>query len=197
MIGFVYLYALQAIWLVPLFTLVMSVGSLISQPLWLSVSRRFGKVRCYVAASAIWTAVTVTWMFIRPADDVLIGPLGTQHVLVLVRGFVIGVTNSGFVLLSLSMLTDTIDYQRRLSGQANEGVFAGLFSAGEKLSFALGPVVAGLVMSQFGFIASTGGAVAQSDRAITGIVLLYGLIPAATQVISLIVFARYRLPQVG
>jgi GPH family glycoside/pentoside/hexuronide:cation symporter len=76
-------------------------------------------------------------------------------------------------------------------------VFAGLFSAGEKLSFALGPVVAGLVMSQFGFIASTGGAVAQSDRAITGIVLLYGLIPAATQVISLIVFARYRLPQVG
>lgn len=201
-IGFVYLYALQAIWLVPFFILSMSFGSLISQPMWLSLSRRFGKARCYVAGSAIWTALTVTWMFIHPADDVLVqlplvGALGTQHVLVLVRGFIIGMTNAGFVMLSLSMLTDTIDYQRRLTGNANEGVFAGLFSAAEKLSFALGPVVAGLVMSQFGFVSSTGGAVAQSDHAITGIVLLYGLIPAATQVISLIVFARYRLPHVG
>jgi len=93
------------------------------------------------------------------------------------------------------MLTDTIDAQRRATGQANEGVFAGLFSAGEKLAFALGPVVAGVVMSRFGFVASTGGAVAQSDHAITGIVLLYGPIPAALQVVSLIVFARYRLPR--
>lgn len=201
-IGFIYLYAIQAIWIVPLFILVMAISGIAAQPLWLGLSRRWGKERTYVVASAAWAVVTATWFFIHPADDVLltipgVGALGTQHLLVLLRGAVIGVVNSAFVMLSLSMLTDTIDYERRRKGIANEGVFAGLFSALEKLSFALGPVVAGLVMSGFGFVSSTGGAVTQSSHAITGIVLLYSLIPAATQVVSLLVFSRYRLPAAG
>jgi GPH family glycoside/pentoside/hexuronide:cation symporter len=197
-IGFVFLYAVQAIWLIPFFILSMSAGSLVSQPLWLSLSRRYGKPRCYVAASLIWAALTVTWIFLRPGNDVLVrlplvGALATQHVLVLVRGFIIGVTNSGFLLLALSMMTDTVDYQRRTFGIAHEGVFAGLFSAAEKLSFALGPVIAGLVLTLFGFESSTGGAAAQSSQVITGILLLYSLIPAGTQVVSLLIFSRYRL----
>lgn len=201
-IGFIYLYALQAVWIVPLFILVMAAAGIAAQPLWLHLSRTWGKERAYVVASALWAAVTASWYFIHPATDVLVtlpgvGPLGTQHVLVLVRGAIIGVVNSAFVMLSLSMLTDTIDYQRRRVGLANEGVFAGLFSAVEKLSFALGPVLAGLVMSGFGFVASTGGAVAQTPRAIHGIILLYSLIPVATQMVSLLIFSRYRLDKGG
>lgn len=198
-IGFIYLYAIQAIWIVPLFILVMAIAGIAAQPLWLSLSRRWGKERAYVVASAAWAVITVTWFFVHPATDVLVeipgvGALGTQHLLVLLRGALIGVVNSAFVMLALSMLTDTIDYERRRKGIANEGVFAGLFSAVEKLSFALGPVVAGLVMSAFGFVSSTGGAVTQTPEAILGIVLLYSLIPAATQIVSLLVFTRYRLP---
>lgn len=197
-IGFIYLYALQAVWIVPAFILIMSICGIAAQPMWLRLSRTWGKERAYVVASLGWAAVTATWYFIRPADDVLVtlpglGALGTQHVLVLVRGGIIGVVNSAFVMLALSMLTDTIDYQRRHKGVANEGVFAGLFSAFEKLSFALGPVLAGLVMSAFGFVSSTGGAVAQTPQAIHGIVLLYSLIPVGTQLISLLIFSRYRL----
>lgn len=198
-IGFIYLYALQAIWIIPLFILLMSVAGISTQPLWLSLSRRFGKERCYIAASLIWAVVTASWYFIRPADDVIltvagVGALGTQHILVLVRGFIIGVVNSAFIMLSLSMLTDTIDYERRRSGVANEGVFSGIFTAAEKLSFALGPLIAGVVMSAFGFVSSTGGAIEQTPEAITGIILLYSLIPVGTQLISLAIFSRYRLP---
>ncbi|MCJ2179776.1 MFS transporter [Novosphingobium sp. 2580] len=57
----------------------------------------------------------------------------------------------------------------------------------------MGPVLAGLVMSAFGFVPSTGGAVEQTPHAITGIVLLYSLIPVATQIVSLLIFSRYRL----
>ena len=197
-IGFVFLYAVDAIWLIPFFILSMSFGSLLSQPMWLSLARRFGKERCYVAASLAWTAITITWFFLRPGSDVLVelplvGPLATQHVLVLVRGFLIGIVNSGFIMLALSMLTDTVDFQRRHFGAAHEGVFAGLYSAAEKLSFALGPLVAGVVLSLFGFVSSTGGAVAQSPQAILSILLLYSLIPAGTQIVSLLVFSRYRL----
>lgn len=200
-IGFVFLYALQAIWLIPMFILCMSAASLAAQPLWLWLPRRIGKPRSYMVAAMVWVAVTVTWLWATPADDVVMHvgaqALGTQHVLVLVRAVIIGMVNGGFILLALSMMTDTVDYQRRLMGVANEGVFAGLFSAFEKLAFAMGPVIAGLVMTAFGFVSSTGGAAAQTPHAITGIVLLYSAIPAAMQCLALLVFSRYRLPEIG
>ncbi|MBC2669887.1 MFS transporter [Novosphingobium piscinae] len=197
-IGFFYLYAVKAVWLVPAFILGLTIAGILVQPLWLGISRRLGKERAYVLASLAWTAVTVSWFWARPADDLLVtlpmvGALGTQHVLVILRGILIGLFNGPFVVLAMSMLTDTIDYQRRQTGLANEGLFAGLFSAAEKLAFALGPVIAGLVMSAFGFVSSTGGAAAQSASAVQGIVLLYSLIPAGIQVLSLLLFTRYRL----
>lgn len=199
-IGFVFLYAIQAIWLIPIFILCMSVASLAAQPLWLWLPRRIGKPRAYVLASLVWAAVTVTWLWVgKGGADVatLPGgqPVNSQHLLILLRAVVIGLANSGFILLALSMMTDTVDYQRRTQGVANEGVFAGLFSAMEKLAFALGPVIAGIVMSAFGFVSSTGGAAAQTDQAITGIILLYSVIPASLQGIALLVFSRYRLPR--
>jgi GPH family glycoside/pentoside/hexuronide:cation symporter len=197
-IGFIFLYAIKAIWLIPVFILVMSAAALAAQPLWLWLPRKIGKPRAYVAAALVWVAVTLTWLGVGPANDVVahVGgmALGTAHILVLVRAAIIGMVNGGFILLALSMMTDTVDYQRRLKGLANEGVFAGLFSAMEKLAFAMGPVIAGAVMSGFGFVSSTGGAASQTPHAITGIVLLYSAIPAGMQLAALAVFSRYRLP---
>ncbi|MEJ6009757.1 MFS transporter [Novosphingobium aquae] len=194
-IAFIYLYAVQAVWIILPFVLVMSVVAIASQPVWVAMSRRFGKERCYVAAMLGWTLVTASWFFVKPADDVIFAGLGTQHILVLVRAMVIGVFNASFIMLALSMLTDTIAYERDRTGSANEGVFSGIFSAAEKLAFALGPVIAGVVMSVYGFKESTGGMVEQTPEAIRGIVLLYSLVPVATQLTALAVFSRYRLPK--
>lgn len=194
-IAFIYLYALQAVWIILPFVLVMSVVAIASQPVWVQLSRRYGKERCYVAAMLGWALVTASWFFIHPANDVVIAGLGTQHILVLVRAVVIGIFNAAFIMLALSMLTDTIAYERDRTGKANEGVFSGIFTAAEKLAFALGPVIGGVVMSIYGFRESTGGMVAQTPHAITGIVLLYSLIPVTTQLLSLAVFSRYRLPK--
>lgn len=197
-LGFVFLYALNAIWIVPAFIVVMVVFSGISQPLWLTLSRRWGKTRTYILSSVLWMLVTISWFFARPGDDVLVmlplvGPLASEHVLILLRAVIIGLTNSGFLLLSLSLLTDTVDDQRTRYGVAHEGVFSGLFSAAEKLAFAMGPLIAGLVLSLYGFTSSIGGAAVQTPRAVTGILLLYSLVPAATQLLSLMIFSRFRL----
>lgn len=196
--GFVYLYALQAVWMLPVFVITMVIVGAITQPMWIGLSKRFGKKQCYVATSLIWTVVTISWFYMKPGTDILLtlpflGPLATEHVLVIVRALIIGVVNIAFLLLALSMMTDTIDYQRRRFGVAHEGVFSGLFSAAEKLAFALGPLVAGIVLSWYGFNSSTGGAKAQSPEAITGILLLYSLIPAGTQILSLLIFSQFRL----
>ena len=197
-IGYFYLYALGEVDLIPKFIVVMSIGSMFSQPIFYFLSQRFGKERVYWIASIAWTLITVTWFFVKAGSPVLVelpllGRITEQGALVLVRAFLIGITNTGFLLLALSMLTDTIEYQRHRTGIANEGVFSGVWSAAEKLAFALGPLIGGLVMSLYGYQSSQGGPVAQSPSAITGIILLYSLIPAATQVVSLVIFTRYKL----
>lgn len=197
-IGYFYLYALGDVTIIPKFIVVMAAASLVSQPIYYYLSQWFGKVRIYWAASIAWTLITVTWIFVKPGSPVLVslpllGTLTEQGALVLVRAVLIGFTNTGFLLLGLSMLTDAVEHQRRLTGIANEGVFSGIWSAAEKLAFAMGPLIGGFVMSAFGYRSSQGGAVAQSPNAVLGIMLLYSLIPAATQVLSLVVFSRYKL----
>lgn len=197
-IGFVFLYVAQAIWLIPLYILVMASSSLAAKPIWLWLPRRIGKARSYVFASIVWVTVTITWLFLGAGGDTMFHLPGGQtltweHLLILLRSVVIGVANGGFVLLALSLMTDTVDYQRRTTGAANEGVFAGLFSAMEKLAFAVGPLLAGVVLSLFDFQSSTQGMIAQSDRALVGILLLYSAIPAGMQVLALLIFRKFRL----
>jgi GPH family glycoside/pentoside/hexuronide:cation symporter len=201
-LGFFYLYALGDVGMIPKFIAVMSLSSLVSQPAFYLLSRRFGKVPVYWATSIGWTLITLTWFFVTPGSPVLVslpllGTLTEQGALVLVRAVLIGFTNTGFLLLGLSLLTDTIEHQRRLTGVANEGVFSGIWSAAEKFAFALGPLIGGFVLSLYGYQSSQGGAVAQSESAVLGIVLLYSLVPAATQVLSLLIFSRYKLESGG
>ncbi|AOR79518.1 MFS transporter [Novosphingobium resinovorum] len=197
-IGFYYVYALNLVHIIPTFVIAMACGSLLSQPTFLYLSRRFGKEKVYVVGSVLWMLVTVTWFFVEPESPVvvslpLIGDLTREGLLVLARGVFIGVVNTGFLLLSFSMLTDTVDLHRRRHGSANEGVFSGIFSAAEKLAFALGPLVAGIIMSGFGFVSSTHGVVQQRQHAVLGVILLYSAVPVVTQFLSLLVFSRYRL----
>jgi Na+/melibiose symporter-like transporter len=62
-----------------------------------------------------------------------------------------------------------------------------LFSAGQGLGFAVGPLLFGLVLQIAGYIPSTTGvAVAQSDTTATGVLLGFGVLPAALTALSLL-----------
>jgi GPH family glycoside/pentoside/hexuronide:cation symporter len=198
-VGFVFIYAIQDINLLLPFILVMSVGSILSQPFWLKISRQLGKENSFWIACIGWGLVTVTWLWVKPGNDVLLtlpfmGQISTEHALVLLRAFFIGITNSGFALLSFSMLTDTIEGQRKRDGVVDEGVFSGIFTAIEKLAFALGPLIAGLVLSFTGFESSVGGVVDQNASSIRGMVLCYSIVPTIGMAISLAIFTQYRRP---
>jgi GPH family glycoside/pentoside/hexuronide:cation symporter len=197
-IALVFIYALGNISLLIPFVLVMGVGTVASQPLWIVVSKRFGKRATFVGAVLVWSAVTISWLFVTPNSPVLvrlplIGALTTQQALALVRAVIIGVFNSGFVLMAQSMLTDTVAYDRIKFGRSSEGVFSGVFSAAEKFTYACGPALAGIVLTLTGFASSKGGPAAQGASAIHGILLNYSVFPAALALLSLLVIRYYKL----
>ncbi|MFK7830475.1 MAG: MFS transporter [Congregibacter sp.] len=195
-VGFIFIYAIGDISLLLPFVLSMAVGVVISQAFWVKLSTRIGKQSTFYLACSGWILITLTWFAVGPADDVLLtlplwGDLPTQHALVLGRGMVIGITNSGFSLLTFSLFTDTVSFQREQTGAVDEGILAGIFSATEKLAFALGPLLAGIVLSVVGFESSTDGPAPQSAQAIQGMIWLYSIIPAGILALSLAVFAQY------
>lgn len=87
----------------------------------------------FLVASACWSVITITWFWVKPGGaDLfslpLLGSLATQALWVLVRGFITGVTKTGFVLLITSMLTDSINAaHRHESDHADEGLLSGIF----------------------------------------------------------------------
>jgi GPH family glycoside/pentoside/hexuronide:cation symporter len=199
-VGLVFIYAVGNIDLLIPFVLIMTVMTVVSQPAWVWVSRRIGKRICYVVSVTVWALVTLSWLAVHPGTDELVrlpllGPLSTQAALVLLRAVIIGPFNGGFVLMSYSLLTDTIEYDRRRFGVSREGAFSGIYSALEKLAFAVGPAVAGGILSLTGFQESKGGGGLQSAGAVHGILIVFGLVPAIFALASLLLLRFYRLDE--
>jgi GPH family glycoside/pentoside/hexuronide:cation symporter len=199
-VGLVFIYAIQDVTLLIPLVLVMTLGVMASQPAWLWIARRIGKRRTYFLGLIVWLLTTLSWVLVGPSDDVLfalplIGPVSTQGALVVVRGALLGPFNAGFILMSYSLLTDTIEYDRRRFGIAREGAFSGIFSALEKLAFAVGPAVAGVILSLTGFAESKGGGGAQTPEAVRGILVNFGIMPVIFGIAAMILLWFYKLDE--
>lgn len=197
-VAFLFIYVVGKISLLLPFVILMSIAAVLCQPFWLKLSRHSGKQRTFILATIIWSLIMASWIFVKPGTDMLLtlpvlGALSTQDILVILRGIGIGITNSGVILLTLSMLTDTIN-RGGFPGEGNdEGSLSGIFSSIEKLAFAVGPLLAGFGMSLTGYQSSVSGVIAQSESAVTGIILIYSALPALMGMATLTVFRWYQL----
>lgn len=165
--------------------LIMVIALFTCQPIWVAIAARLGKKYTYYLALVLNVVTMLSWLLVRSPDDIFIGYLVAAS---------LGITGSGYALMSTSMLPDTMDHDRRLTGTNREGVFAGIWSASDKVAFALAPLITGVVLDAFGFVSTQDLAnTPQSDMAITGIILTYTVIPAALIAASIVVLKLYRL----
>lgn len=174
---------------VVLFFLTMSVSSTVAVPLWWLISRRFGKKPAYIAAVVGYALVSLSWLGTGPVAG------SPDLAMVYGRAVLLGLSSGGIILLGVSMLPDTIEYDRLTSGVRREGIFSGVWSAIEKGATAVGGLLIGLVLDFMGFVESTGALVAQPESAITGIVIGSAVIPALFMLGSLPFLLRYPLSQ--
>jgi len=178
---------------------ILSVGILLSVPFWNAISRRMGKMPTLVVSVIGWLVITATWPWASYGDTdplfriVLLGAISERDMLVLLRGLLIGLTQPGFQLMGLSMLADTIEYDRLKSGHSRAGLYSGLWNALEKLAFALGPFLSGVLLSVLGFVESTVGPLEQTEQAISGIFVALFWVPFLTALLGLCLLPGYNL----
>jgi GPH family glycoside/pentoside/hexuronide:cation symporter len=156
--------------------LLSCVGILAAQPVWVKLSARYGKKRCYIAAALIHALAHLGWA------------AATWGGLPFLYGFalLLGIGNSGWALLGFSMLAD-------LAGEGKAGLYSAVFIALDKIAFALGgALIIGLILAAFNFdsaAAATGGP--QPASALTGILLAFSIMPALCNILAAAIFAQW------
>lgn len=157
----------------------------LGMPLWLRIARRFGKNAAYMSGVTIYIAAMLSWL--QAGAD--IGYAGLVS-----RGIVGGFGSAGMILMSMSMLSDTMAYDRYHSGMHREGLYASIVAVLEKTSYAAGVALIGIYLDSSGYIPTTQGAlVAQPATAINALYAGIALIPAVFFIGNLACIYCYRL----
>jgi GPH family glycoside/pentoside/hexuronide:cation symporter len=139
-------------------------GQILTQPAWLWASRRWSPATLYAVGVIGWCVNLLLWLAMAGQSSLWLIPLGLEA----------GAAAGGFQMVTLSMLSNILAADTARTGVNREGVYSGVWCATEKLAFAGGALVVGVMLSLFGFVESTSGAQAtQSSMAVTGIALTY------------------------
>ena len=162
---------------------IMAVVVMTGSPLWVYVARRIGKKNAYVAAAVGHALTMLLWSLSADA------PIG----LVYVFGAGVGFFNTGWGLVVLSLLADTIARSRAERGDDRAGSFSAVWTIIEKSGIALGgTLIAGFVLSAMGFsaaVARQGGV--QPASALAGIAFAYGVLPGILKLIAAMIVWRF------
>lgn len=166
--------------------LYMTLAAFIAIPGWTWLAGKIGKKPTYYVSTFSYCLTVLSWIFAEPNQDFM----------VVLRGALVGLTNTGMLMTAVAMLPDTIEYDRIKTGQRREGVFSGFWMAIEKAGNAMGALVVGSILSLMGFIESAGGApVEQPDSAITGILIAFSGVPILLILAGLLILRFYHLDE--
>lgn len=168
------------------FGLSVSAGSVLSIKLWLPLILKLGKRKVLIVATLLQSLLYLSWLFANPEE-----PLW----MFMARAALIGAFSCGVLICSQSMIVDTIDYDRRLSGINREGVFSAVFSFIEKSTHAAGPLLIGLLLAYFGFDQTIPRGAPQPESSKQAILIGMAVIPALCSILMALGITFYDLSE--
>jgi GPH family glycoside/pentoside/hexuronide:cation symporter len=166
-----------------IFVLITSILAIIAQPLWVAIANRLSKRTGLLIASVGFGLTLLSVLFLperetMPAYLVAVG---------------MGLFNSGCYLNIYAMLTDIVERDKREEGVSHAGVYSGLFTAGDKIAFAIGgTLLTGSILGASGFSPASAS---QSAEAEAGILFAFSTAPGCLFLLTCgIIFLVMREP---
>jgi Na+/melibiose symporter-like transporter len=167
-------------------------GALGGVALWMTLARRTEKRTLYIMAASASAALLLM-------ATLLIGsgrPLGIGHPFPLIVGHVVGgIFASAVWVVPASMIADVTDTDQLATGLRREGIYFGIMNFGEKIAAGGALLLAGSSLAVFRRLSpgAAFGTPGHPPAAAAYVGLLYGAVPAALLVLSLIFILPYRL----
>lgn len=170
-----------------LLTSVQNITTALSMPIWVWSGKKIGKRGTYLIGVFIFCATALSWLAAPHAP-------GSSELIL--RGISSGFGSGALILMSISMLGDTMVYDRVITGMGREGLLSSTAAVLEKASFALGVAILGIFLRAAHYIPTLGGKlVTQPDSAIFALTMGYAVIPAAMFVVNGVFLWLYDLDE--
>ena len=170
--------------LAPLFILAYMIPSSLSVPMWLPLSRKFGKIRLWIF-SMLLTGFSFAGMFSLPFIETLDAKVTTIFIFAFFAGLAAGCGGT----IAPSVQSDIIDYDEYKTGERKEGSYFAAFNFVFKSAAGVMIVVTGFVLQFSGFVPNQ----EQTMTVQVVMVSLYGLLPLVCYVTGALIFSRFTL----
>jgi len=165
----------------------LNIAMALSMPLWIWAGHYLDKRNSYVAATIVYVLVTLSWLAAGPGESTM----GLAA-----RGAFTGLSSGGMLLMGISMLPDTMEYDSRRTGLQRAGIFASIYAIIEKLAFAVGPGLIGIYLAAMHYVPTTHGRlVAQPQSAVGALYTGMAVIPAILSVVGIGLLLFYDLDE--
>jgi glycoside/pentoside/hexuronide:cation symporter, GPH family len=145
------------------------VGSILSQAVWVVVSRLVGKIAALIVGLILYIGLLYALYTQLPAVDVT---------LIAAMFVAAGMTNGAYQQIPWAIYPDLMDETRTASGETIEGAFSALWLFGQKVANALAPLLLGAILALWGWQETTAGQTAQTDAALQALRVSITLVPA-------------------
>lgn len=161
------------------------VGSILSQAVWVLVSRLMTKTGALILGLALYIALL--WLLYQNLPSVDVTLIAGLFVLA-------GMTNGAYQQIPWAMYPDLMDVTRAETGEAIEGAFSALWLFGQKVANALAPLVLGAILALWGWVETTEGRIDQTEEALRALHLSVTLIPAGILALAILGLVALYLP---
>lgn len=170
----------------PVIILCYMIPSSLSVPMWIPLSRRFGKVRLWMF-SMLLTGVSFGAMVLLP----FLGDVSVKLVYICVAAVFAGLAAGCGGTLSPSIQGDVIDYDEMVTGERKEGSYFAAWNFVYKGATGVMLLLTGFVLQLSGFVPNQ----EQSMTVQVAMVTLYGLFPLICYAIGAFLFRRFTLDE--
>ena len=154
-------------------------ASLLSIPLWIRLSAKFGKRKVWLFAMTIKTGLLALIFFLGSGDFV---PM-------LMLTMVFGLMNGCGAIVGPSLKADVIDWDEAETGERKEGAYFAAWDFVQKSAGGVSVWIIGVVLSMTGFVPNA----VQGEHTITGIMLLASAAPCVAHLLALGIMAQFSL----
>ena len=161
--AFYVIYCLGSFTMISLIMTIPSIGGIIGSFFVPAFAKKFGK-RNILMWSMIIQAIGLIIMYLAPFNNMK---------MVLAGDVIFGLFNVGFPM-SLSMVSDSVDYMELKTGVRTDGTAYATYGLATKFGNAVGGAFGVVIMSAFGYVANA----QQSATALKGINFTVNLLPA-------------------
>ncbi|TDC46575.1 MFS transporter [Actinomadura sp. KC345] len=163
------------------------VPAVVAGPIWKKVSQRTGKQRALLICQAVFVVMPLA---LWPGEALGVGPI--------VAGIaVLGCAFAGLQLFAFSLIPDIVAAAES-RGTARAGAYTGVWTATEATGTAIGPYVYSATLALGGFVSTTEGhRVAQTDSALTALLIGITVVPAALMAVAFAFQRRFALDRMA